>query len=180
MGTGERDYALLYVNESIDNTPLPARFPALRFRADSLPISIRENQVTAMGYPAKPLLENGPEADLIPQLATTTISELYTFDSNLADVLSIRGSVVGAEGSSGGPVLNEDNEVIGMIVTRGDDTIDGTGSLRAITMGHVNRTMIQETNFTLGQNLNGNLSYRSNIFAETISPFLLTILQQSN
>jgi hypothetical protein len=180
MGTGERDYALLYVSDTIDNSPLPAQFPALGYNTDRLPLSVRNDYVLASGYPAAPLLENGPSADLIPHKASTTISELYTFGSNFADVFSIRGSLVGTEGSSGGPVLNEYNEVIGVIVTRGDDTIDGTGSLRAITLSHINETLLEETNFDLAQNLNGDLTFRSQVFAETMSPFLLTILQQNN
>ncbi len=180
MGTGERDYALLYVSKRIDDTPLPARFPALAFDAELLPISMRGTTVIAAGYPATDLLTNGPSADLLPQKATTTISELYTFGSNYADVLSIRGSVVGAEGASGGPVLDQNGNVIGIIVTRGDDSVDGPGSLRAITLSHIERTLEQETGFSLAQNLGGNLSFRAEIFAKTMSPFLLTILQQAN
>jgi S1-C subfamily serine protease len=180
MGTGERDYALLYVSSRTNGAPLPAVFPALGFDSELLALSSRNTDVLAAGYPATPLLKEGASADLIPKRATTSISEMYTFGSNFADVFSIRGSVVGAEGSSGGPVLNTNGDVIGMIVTRGDDTIDGLGSLRAITLSHIDRTILEETSFSLQENLSGDLSFRAEIFAETMSPFLLTILQQNN
>lgn len=180
MGTGERDYALLYISETVDDSPLPAVFPALAYDTSLLPISTRDKEVVAAGYPAQPLIQGGASADLIPHKATTSVSELYTFGSNYADVFSIQGSDVGAEGSSGGPVLNEKGAVIGVIVTKGDDTVDGQGSLRAITLSHIERTILEETNFSLKQNLGGNLSYRADVFAETISPFLLSILQQAN
>ncbi|MEK7462192.1 MAG: serine protease [Patescibacteria group bacterium] len=177
MGTGERDYALLYISGDVEAWPLPARFPALPFDSDLLPTSVREAKVIAAGYPAKDLIEQGSAAALRGRTAATTISELYTFGSNYADVFSVRGSDVGAQGSSGGPIVNESGAVIGMIATRGDDEVDGVGSLRAITLSHINRSMKEESGFTLEENLGGDLAFRAKVFADTMSPFLLSILE---
>jgi hypothetical protein len=179
MGTGERDYALLYVNDSLDGSLLPASFPALPFNSELLSTGSKNSNVVAAGYPAGALLLQGSAVDLIPRSAETTISELYTFGSNRADVFSIRGSVVGAEGASGGPVLNDSGDVIGMISTRGDDSTDGAGSLRAITLSHVHRTILEETGFGLEDSLGGNLALRSQIFEETLTPFLVRILENA-
>lgn len=178
LGTGERDYALLYVTGSITSEPLPETFPALKVKTDLLPRSAKESAVTAAGYPATSLLRNGPNSPLYAVAADTSISELYTFGSNYADVFSIRGSSVGAEGSSGGPILNKNGEVIGMIVTRGDDTIDGDGSLRAITLSHIHRTIQEETGFAFIDNINGDLAYRSTLFTNTMAPFLISLLRE--
>jgi S1-C subfamily serine protease len=180
LGTGERDYALLYVSKTISGEPLPAAFPALGFVTDLLPVSIKDTDVRAAGYPAGSLLAEGPDALLIPQQAETTISELYTFGSNYADVFSVRGSAVGDEGASGGPVVNNDGQVIGMITTRGDDQLDGPGSLRAITLSHIDRTITEETGYSLSENLGGNLAYRSEVFTATLAPFLLRLLEFEN
>lgn len=177
-GTGERDYALLYVTESLNNDPLPKIFPALALNTELLPRSIKGNGVMAVGYPATAILKHGASTPLLSVLATTTISELYTFGSNYADVFSIKGSAVGDVGSSGGPIIDENNKVIGVIVTRGDDENDGEGSLRAITLSHINRTILEETGFSLEQNTSGNLSYRANIFTNTLAPFLISLLSK--
>jgi S1-C subfamily serine protease len=177
-GTGERDYALLYVTESLSREPLPALFPSLALNTSPLPHTFRNNNVFAAGYPANDLATRGAAATIIPRLASTSISELYTFGSNLADVISIRGSVVGAQGSSGGPVLSSDGKVIGLIVTRGDDATDGDGSLRAITISHVSRTIEEETGFSLDRNISGNLPLRSKLFSDTLAPFLRQLLVQ--
>lgn len=179
MGTGERDYALLYVSEDISGSPLPATFPSLTFNDDLLPTSVREDRVVAAGYPARDLLKNGASSDLLARKATTSISELYTFGSNYADVFSVRGSVVGAEGSSGGPIVNTEGAVIGMIATRGNDDSDGAGSLRAITLSHINRTIEEETGFSLAENMAGDLPYRAKVFADTMTPFLIELLEEA-
>ncbi len=102
------------------------------------------------------LLTRGASTDLIPQKASTTVSELYTFGSNYADVFSIKGSVVGEEGASGGPVLNAKGDVIGIIVTRGSspdaklalaqrllDEGDVEGAIRALdTLPDAARTVL--------------------------------------
>jgi S1-C subfamily serine protease len=179
MGTGERDYALLYVSSDIKNQPLPAQFPALSFDSELLPVSTKDAAVTAVGYPATDLIAHGPSTALISRLAKTSVSELYTFGSNYADVVSLRGSEVGAEGASGGPIVDSKGNVIAMIATRGDDAADGAGSLRAITLSHIDRTIKEETGFTLAENLNGNLPYRAKVFADTLTPFLIKILEQA-
>ena len=179
MGTGERDYALLYISGDVEGWPLPAEFPALPFDSDLLPTSVRESKVVAAGYPATDLLRQGSGTDLFGKTAATSISELYTFGSNYADVFSIRGSVVGAQGSSGGPIVNEDGAVIGMIATRGDDEVDGEGSLRAITLSHINRSMKEESGFTLEENLGGDVPFKAKVFADTMTPFLLSILEEN-
>jgi S1-C subfamily serine protease len=176
VGTGERDYALLYVTDALDESPLPAVFPALRVNESLLPRTTEESTVVAAAYPAGALLTGGTDTALMPRLATTTVSQLFTYTSNYADVMGMRGSSVGEQGSSGGPVLALDHQVIGMITTRGNDTNDGAGSLRAITMSHINRTITEETGFSLTSNISGNIPYRAEVFTNTMAPFLTTLL----
>ena len=178
-GTGERDYALLYISKSINTTPLPARFPSIAFDTTLLSRANERALVITAGYPAEALLRNGADAKLTPIVASTTIGSLYTFGSNYADIFSIGESPVGEQGASGGPiVIPSDREVIGLIVTKGDAATEGERSLRAITLSYIDRTIIEETGFSLIQNMQGDVAHRGNIFKSAMVPFLSGILKE--
>ena len=179
QGTGERDYALLYVTSGLNNQPMPRHFPALSFNSELMTINTLHDEVSAAGYPAETLFnETNGNAKLIPRLATTSITELMTFTSNYADIFTIAGSNIGEQGSSGGPVVNQAGDAIGMISTRGDDSKFGKGSLRAITLSYIDRTIQEETGFTLQENLGGNLPFRAKLFKDTLVPFLKERLER--
>lgn len=177
-GTGERDYALLYVTAALNNKPMPASFAALPFDTELLSTTIVDTEVFATGYPAEALSNGNTEAVLIPKQATTTIAELMTFGSNYVDLFTIRGSAIGEHGSSGGPVVDRSGKAVGIISTKGDDGAFGDGSLRAITLSYIDRTIREETTVSLRQNLGGNLPYRAQLFKETLVPFLQDILEE--
>jgi hypothetical protein len=176
-GTGERDYALLHVTQTVDGSPLPAQFTALPLLTTALTQKSVRGEITAAGYPA--FYSRGDiETNLLARSATTSVSELFTFTKDDVDVLALRGSAMGQQGSSGGPVVNEDGYVIGMITTRGNDDVDGLGSLRAITIDHINRTITEETNATIDQHLAGDIKARAGIFATTMTPLLTELLKE--
>lgn len=175
-GTGERDYALLYIKAGVDNKPLPSLFDHIPVHTALLTQGTRGAEVLTAGYPAEALFREGARAKLTPVLASTTVTELYTFGSNYADVFSVSGSAVGAQGASGGPIVRDDGGVIGLIVTKGSEDAEGAGSLRAITLSYVNRTILDETGFSLVQNMQGDLAYRGAIFKKALTPFLAQLL----
>lgn len=173
-GTGERDYALLYIKNAIQG-PLPSVFPALSFSTTYLKRNELKKFLVA-GYPAKIFSEEGPRAELIPRVASTTLSDMFTFGSGKADVIAVHDSVVGEQGSSGGPLLTEDGTVLGLIVTKGSQK-DGAHSLRAITLPYINQAILSETGFDLRSTLEGNIVRRSEIFKEALVPFLSSLLE---
>lgn len=177
-GTGERDYALVYVTSGINGAPMPKDFPALAFNTELLRLDVVGTEVFATGYPAEAMLEAGSKTPLVPKQATTTIAELMTFGSNLVDVFSIRGTSIGEHGSSGGPVVDARGNVVGIISTKGDDAKYGKGSLRAISLAYINRTIEEETTFSLRQNLSGNLPFKARAFKNTLIPFLQNLLKE--
>lgn len=176
-GTGERDYALLYVSKSVDGTPLPTSFPAIPVDTALLTRSVAGSDAVTGGYPAEKLFKEGVDAKLEPVIASTTIGTLYTFGSNYADIFSVSDSPVGEQGASGGPVASlKSDDVIGLIVTKGDEETEGEHSLRAITLSYVDRTMKEETGFSLIDNMQGDLAARGAVFKKAMLPFLADIL----
>jgi hypothetical protein len=179
-GTGERDYALLYVSESVDSTELPEKFPAIPVSTVLLSRGVVGAPVIAAGYPAEALIRGGADIKLLPVIASPTIGSLYTFGSNFADIFSITESPVGEQGASGGPVASESERVaIGLIVTKGDIQTEGVHSLRALTLSYIDRTILEETGFSLSQNMQGTLAERGAIFKKAMAPFLAGILEAS-
>jgi hypothetical protein len=178
IGTGERDYALLYISKSTDNAPLPTRFPAITVDTALLSRSVENADVITAGYPAESLFKYGSSAKLTPVVAETNIGMLYTFGSNYADLFSISESPVGEQGASGGPIASYTSRgVIGLIVTKGDPTTEGEHSLRALTLSYIDRTITEETGFSLVQNMQGDVAERGHVFKKAMVPFLAGILE---
>lgn len=175
-GTGERDYALLYVSEAFEDE-LPDSFPSLTINNERLKPTDKGRNILAAGYPAEILKTEGPRADLVPKVASTTITELFTFGSGNADLIAIGSSSVGEQGSSGGPVTGKDGSLIGLIVTRGNEEGEGARSLRALTLSYISETILEETGFDLKSTLTGDLAFRSEIFRGALVPFLAFILE---
>ncbi len=178
-GTGERDYALLYISESTDNTPLPTRFPSIQTNTNLLARAFIGETIMSGGYPAEKLIREGSDTLISPVVAESQIESLYTFGSNYADIFTITDSPVGEHGASGGPIVNPiDETAIGIIVTKGDQSFEGEHSLRALTLSYVDRTIIEETGYSLTQNMQGDPALRGGVFMGAIGPFLRELLEE--
>lgn len=173
-GTGENDFALLYLRSSLNSEPLPALLPYLAADTSRARLSNLGDEVVIGGYPADSI---GDGLTVSQETATTSLRELYTFTSRYGDIYLLGGTPIGRQGISGGPVVSDGGEAVGLIVTRGDDELQGAGSLNAITLSYINRTMEEETGFGFNENIAGDLSVRSNIFRETLVPFLANLLE---
>ena len=171
-GTGERDYALLYVTERLDGAPLPAQFAYISPDPELLSTGTIDNEVTIGGYPAERIIRAGEDFVPVREVATTTVAELFTFGSGYADVLQVAPTTLGQHGISGGPVVNADDQAIGLISTKSGPNEDGLYGLNAITISYIDRTIQEETGFTLQESLGGNLPYRATVFRDTLLPFL--------
>ncbi len=173
-GTGEDDYALLLITENIDHTPFA---DSLRYLSPDITsdISVGASYIAA-GYPAGFLGGATIQQDLFAVSAVSLVREVFTFENTTADLFSIGGTVVAQHGSSGGAVVNDKGELAGLIVTATEAPTTAERDLRAITLGHVNRSIQKSTGSSLSSLLAGDLAPKAAFFQSAIAPRLTGLL----
>jgi|TARA_Y100000310_G_scaffold344730_1_gene459122 S1-C subfamily serine protease len=178
-GTGEDDYALLYITDTVDkNGKLPDKFPTLSFEIERSGILQVGEQVLTAAYPAGFLGGISIQRDLFASSAVTAVMELFTFKEGTLDLFSIGGSVVAQKGASGGAVVDTKSRVVGIIVTTSLAETTAERDLRAITLSHINKSIVEELGVELTTLLAGNLENTANIFELTRAQSLINLLEE--
>lgn len=175
-GTGEHDYAFLLLTEAIDpQTTLPESFPHLQMFIGDGDISVGDTTVIA-GYAAGFLGGATVEKELYSVSAVAKIREIFTFGENNLDLVSIGGSIVAQKGSSGGAVVNGSNNLIGIIVTSTEAQNTADRDLRAITISHINRSLIKNRGSSISAFLLGDIASKADQYNSTEALNLRDIL----
>ena len=175
-GTGEDDFALLSITKSLTKDPLPAAFNhvALDFGEQQ-----KNEVVLAAGYPASFLDAESIRRNLVLVSSAATVRDVFTFTGNTVDVISLGGVPLAQQGSSGGGVANVRGELIGIVVTSSLSGATSNRDLRAITLGHINRSFVKQSGVALPYFLAGNLTFEREQFMSSIAPLLETLLLKS-
>ena len=175
-GTGEHDFALLQITGPTNpDVLLPALLPfiPISVATDSL---IADFDVLIKSYPAGFLGSIEIQKNLFSLSTIGRVSNLFTFDTNTVDLLGISGSLAAQGGSSGGAVINSEGLLIGLIVTASREESTSERELRAITTGHINRSMIAQRGTSISALLASDLSATRAVFSATIAPTLRALL----
>lgn len=173
---GESDYAFLLITETTNNeNELPNKFPRVDYDVEENTLEVGSN-VLLGGYPAGFLGGITIQKDL--NIATTIgqIKKLYTFSERTLDFISLGGSVLAQKGSSGGAVMNNQNKLIGLIVTTTDSKLTQERDLGAITLAHINRNLQKEIGLDIKTFLSFNLVETSKSFNKVKAPTLKNLL----
>lgn len=180
QGTGENDYALLYITDAIPSgVQKPAQFASTSIGNRA----VKEKEpVLVATYPAGFIDGIDVARNLWLVSSTAEIEKIYTFRESGAatsDLFSLGGVIVAQEGASGGAVVSlESGKLIGIIVT---STLDGTTSerdLRALSVSHIAESFKNQSGITLPQFLEENLEEKARSFRETIAPALTKLLEK--
>lgn len=163
-GTGEHDYAFLRITGRTDpSASLPGTFPFVPFDINDIELEVGDD-VLAAAYPAGFLSGITIQKDLYTVSSIATIAERFTFVENTVDLISIGGTVVSQGGSSGGAAVSDKNMLVGIIVTSTKADTTAERDLRAITLGHINRSLSQYANTTIDGLLFGDLTLKAKLF----------------
>ena len=150
VGTGEHDYALLYIAATIDGRPLPSSFSAITPDSREA-IGFVDDTVLAASYPVEFIGGTTVQSDLYQVTSIARIQRLLTFSVGAADALSLGGIIGAQSGSSGGGVLNQWNRLIGLITTTSDGATTAERDLHAISTAYINRDIRTQTGRTLAE-----------------------------
>jgi hypothetical protein len=173
-GTGEHDYAFLQIKSPIDGLALPNEFPFITARVSEDPY-IGENVLLA-SYPAGFLGGISIVQYLYQSSAITKVSDVFTFKADTIDVISVGGTIVSQKGSSGGAVVDEHNQLIGIITTSTSGDTTSARDLKAITLTYINRDLKNEAKVSI-KTLGEQALVFGPIFNQTIAPTLTKILE---
>lgn len=142
-GTGEFDYAFLYITQNTNPTSRrPDSFPYSKIILDETNYEIGKT-FTVAGYPGVP--QNLIDILSAGALKKDSISiiDVFTFNKNTTDIFSTSKTFVGARGASGGGVFDKNNNLIGIISTTNGK--QNNASINALTTVYINSSLKKTT-----------------------------------
>jgi len=155
-GTGEGDFALLYVKDA----PAGTVFPGLPVPFVYAPIN-ESDDVILSGYPAENMSFKSTAKRLPYKAARSEIVSLYSFLDPYVDMVTIRGTELSRSGVSGGPVARASGELLGLMTAVENAKKKDDRKLRAITLSYIDRLVTQKTGIPLTLFINGDLNARA-------------------
>ncbi len=174
QSTGESDFALLYITDSITSSDLPEEFPYVPLTsATDLDVN---TPVLIGGYPAGFIGGIAIQKDLPLTSTIGVVEELFTFGTGFLDLISISGSIVSQSGVSGGAVIDAKENTTALVVTSTQAESTADRVLGAITVEHIDRSMLIQTGESIATFLSQNKPSLVRWFEETKYPDLKSLL----
>ena len=177
QGTGENDYALLRITEHVNSEKtLPLSFPFVEISTEDTFIA-KDKNVLLAGYSAGFLGGVTIQKDLYMSSTIVQIKGVFTFKSKTIDLFSVGGSIVAQAGSSGGAVVDDRNKLLGIIVTSSGGDTTSERDLRALSLSHIDRSLVQNSSTSLAELLSGDLRTKAETFNLNAAPELTRLLE---
>jgi len=172
-GTGEYDYALLAITGSAPSAQNASFFPAIPL---SQQVPSVGDGVAIASYAAQFLDSSQIQSGLFPTVVFGSIKDIFTFGTNSVDIVALGGSAAAQEGSSGGGVVNESGNLIGIITTSTVTGDTSTRNVNAITAPYVRRAYQSETGASFSSLVSQNPIAAAAAFSSQIPGLEATLL----
>jgi len=169
-GTGENDFALLYVTGAEKKKALPAKFPSVPL---SLLSSTEGAEVRVLGYPTAKLTFSQVRNKLPVVTASTTVTAVRSYDGRTPDALTLAPSKAGGYGTSGGPVI-ENGKLIAIVTSKGSAENDST--LRAISLQYIDQGIRAQTGLSLNTLVASKPALLAPSLSSSLTPEIIKIL----
>jgi hypothetical protein len=169
-GTGENDFALLYITGAQRGT-LSLPFPFLPIET----LVERWLPVSVAGYPTQERSFSEVRSKLTLAAASSSVSNVLSYAGGFTDLLALTSSARAQSGVSGGPVVSPAGALLGIVAAK---SLGETASLRALTLSYVDRAVTLQTGLTLAELLAGDFALRAQATAASIPPEALSALER--
>lgn len=163
-GTGEDDFAFLALTGSLSGASTGA-LPHIPLAPPGTDVEIGDRVGTA-SYAAEFLTSSEVRSSLYPTIRFAPIDDVFTFARNTIDIFSVAAGSAAQEGSSGGVVMNEDRQAIGVISTRTVKPDLSLRTLQALTPDHLRRSFRRD----MGEDLDSYLRDSLPVLVGRFSP----------
>ena len=171
VGTGENDYALLYITKGIGPTRLGNfSYAKTHITSDNLKKGLA---IVAAGYPS---INSGVfEIDAKPglKIAETNIVDFFTFGTRSFDVLQTGNNVVAKRGSSGGGIF-ENEALYGIVVTT--NTNSAGSYINALTLPYIKKDFEKDTGVSFDSFIGSSFTSMRNSFNSQYKNSLLEVI----
>ena len=146
QGTGESDYALLYITGSATNHSLPDSFSFVTVDPDQKNIT-GDVPVLLSGYPSGLLGGIETQTGLWLTTSPAYLTKLYYFNEKEdIDAFSVGANILAQRGVSGGAAINQwSGKIEGILTTITEGATTGERDLAAISIAHIDRSFKKNT-----------------------------------
>ena len=179
MGTGEYDFALLYITAPVSTgNTLPNTFPFIEPASENDEL-VEGSSVFLSGYSAGFIDNLSVLKNLWLATSIASLKNVFVFHDGgkNPELLALSGTTAAQEGASGGAVIDFVNgKLHGLIAARTDGDTTGERELRAISMWHINDTLKNFAGKTLTELISGNVAEEGRHFNAFVAPRLTKIL----
>jgi len=163
-GTGEHDFAVLAITGSASPLPLPGSFPYIPL-SKTVP---EDNVELALGtYGAQSLSSKQIQDSLFPTLVVAKVKNRFSFGNGQIDLIALTGSAASQQGSSGGGVVNDKGELVGIVTTSTQSGAIETRETRVVTTAHMRSSFKKDSGEDFDRYFkNGNIKGFTEIFVD--------------